>query len=110
MRGIGLRIPVDDSPDENDKMFNNFPDITRWIDDHANQKVVVHCAAGQQRSAAVIAAFLVYKHPKLPLDQAIAYIKGVKKDAFLGHETFRPALEKWTRSLISRERPNFTQK
>jgi protein-tyrosine phosphatase len=110
MRGVGLRVPVDDAPGENDAMFGCFSDVTQWISDHLNQKVVVHCAAGQQRSAAMVAAFLMSLHPKLPAEQAILYIQGKKKDAFLNHETFRPALEKWTIFLNSRENPNRTQK
>jgi len=110
MKGVGIRIPVDDSPEENDRMFGAFSYITRWIDEHMNQKVVVHCAAGQQRSAAVVAAYLLYKYPVLPVSQVIAYIKGRKSDAFLGHETFRPALEKWITFLVSREIPSRAQK
>jgi dual specificity MAP kinase phosphatase len=54
-------------------------------------RVVVHCRAGQQRSAAVMAAYLMRKG--ILLDDAIKYIKTKKKDAFLHSVNFMPALK-----------------
>jgi|APCry1669189665_1035243.scaffolds.fasta_scaffold28028_1 protein-tyrosine phosphatase len=107
MKGFGLRIPVDDAPDENSKMYDAFHKVVPWIRDHQNQKIVIHCAAGQQRSAAVVAAYLLSEyHPQVQLNNVIAYMKSKKHDAFLNHETFRPALEKWITFLVSRESPS----
>jgi protein-tyrosine phosphatase len=53
--------------------------------------VVVHCRAGQQRSAAVMAAYLMRKG--MGLEQAIKYIKSRKPDAFYWNVNFMPALK-----------------
>ena len=98
MRSMGTRIPLDDSPDENENMYKAFSEIIPWLKSHRHQKVVVHCFAGQQRSAAVIAAFLMSKNHGLTLDQVMEYIKSKKSDAFAGHVTFRDALDRWIMS------------
>jgi protein-tyrosine phosphatase len=60
------------------------------------QPVVVHCHAGQQRSAAVMAAYLMWTR-KMSLEQSVSYIKLCKPDAFLYGVNFREALEKWAK-------------
>jgi len=95
MKGFGFRIPINDDPAENDRMFKAFSEVVPWIHKHRDRKIVVHCAAGQQRSAAVIAAFLMSRDHGLTVDQIIEFIKSKKPDAFLNHQTFRPALDRW---------------
>jgi len=96
MKGYGIRIPINDSPEENDRMYQAFTEVIPWINSHRDRKIVVHCVAGQQRSAAVVAAFLISNDRRNSVDQIIEFIKSKKPDAFLGHQTFRPALERWS--------------
>lgn len=97
---FGIRIPVDDDLSERSMhiMAAAFPSTIDSIDQVRKNggSVLVHCAAGQQRSAAVVAAYLVSKG--IDLDRAIAYIKSKKPDAFYRGVNFESAL----RSFVSR--------
>jgi len=97
MKGVGVRVAVDDNPDENPQMYGAFEKVIQWIDDRRSEgrNVVVHCFAGQQRSAAVIAAYLMAKEHTLSVEEAINFIKYKKPDAFWHHVTFMPALIRW---------------
>ena len=102
MLGHGTRIAVDDDQthESNMVMYSSFHFVCQWIRHHlANGPVVVHCAAGQQRSAAVMAAYLMWNNG-LSMDRAIQYIKSVKSDAFLYGVNFREALERWSHQLV----------
>jgi protein-tyrosine phosphatase len=103
MLGQGTRIAVNDdrTRESNMVMYNSFPFICQWIKQHLvnGQPVVVHCAAGQQRSAAVMAAYLMWNNG-LSMDRAVQYIKSVKSDAFLYGVNFREALERWSHQLV----------
>lgn len=91
----GVRIAVNDdlSTQSTHVMTAAFPGVIDSIDQvrKAGGKVVVHCAAGQQRSAAVVAAYLMSKG--ISLQEAISYIKSKKQDAFLTGVNFLPSLE-----------------
>jgi protein-tyrosine phosphatase len=51
------------------------------------KKVLVHCAAGMQRSAACVAMFLVSQF-RCTTDEAIAYTKSRRPIAFYGNANF----------------------
>lgn len=114
-----VRIPVDDDPDENEQIIKYWPTVVRAIDEvlKANQGVLVHCRAGMQRSAATVAAYLIWKR-KMSAAEAIGYIRGIKPETFMAYPpgnkrwhrlaspnvtynglvlnpTFAPALEEW---------------
>lgn len=99
MLGPGVRIPVNDDlrPESIQFLYQAFPEALKWIDSKMarGNMVVVHCAAGQQRSAAVLAAWLMTKFG-YSVDQAVDYLRRVKPDAFLNGVNFRPALEQWS--------------
>jgi protein-tyrosine phosphatase len=99
MLGPGVRIPVNDDlrPESIQTLYSAFPDAVKWIDSKIKKgnMVVVHCAAGQQRSAAVLAAWLMWKFG-YSVDMAVEYLRSVKPDAFLTGVNFRPALEQWS--------------
>jgi protein-tyrosine phosphatase len=99
MLGPGMRIPVNDDlkPESIQTLYQAFPDAVKWIDTKLSRgnAVVVHCAAGQQRSAATVAAYLVWKFG-YGVDQSIDYLKSIKSDAFLYGANFRPSLEQWS--------------
>jgi protein-tyrosine phosphatase len=56
------------------------------------QPLLVHCAAGMQRSAACVAMFLIATHSMTP-DQAIEFIRSKRAIAFRPWANFRPAIE-----------------
>lgn len=56
------------------------------------QPMLVHCAAGMQRSAACVAMFLMAMKNITP-DQAIQYIRSIRQIAFYPNANFRGALD-----------------
>ena len=94
------RIPVDDSPDENDVMLRHFPTAVLLIDEarRHGHGVLVHCRAGMQRSAAVVAAYLMWKRG-MTANQAFDYINRRKAETFWPVPTFEPALRAWEQAL-----------
>jgi len=60
--------------------------------------VIVHCHAGRQRSAAVIAAYIM-KYEGLNLASTIQYMKTKKPDVFLHNINFLPVLKQFELSL-----------
>lgn len=60
--------------------------------------VIVHCHAGRQRSAAVIAAYIM-KYEGLNLNQTILYMKTKKPDVFLHNVNFLPVLKQFELAL-----------
>jgi hypothetical protein len=89
-----FRIPVDDSLMKKDfiimtdYLFNVVPLLSRLLSN--NVTVLVHCYAGMQRSACVVAALLVRN--KVPLQQAVSYIKNKRKVAFTPQINFIDSL------------------
>lgn len=61
------------------------------------QPILVHCAAGMQRSAACIAMFLVATKHMSP-SQAISYIQERRSIAFRPYANFGPAIEGFYKS------------
>jgi len=96
VRSRGMRIAVDDnqSPTSMREMYHALPGATDAI--HAciceGQDVVVHCHAGQQRSPAVVAAYLV-RHHGFTLEDAVRHVRAKKPDAFFWEVNFKAALE-----------------
>ena len=80
-----LRLPVDDGPEEALTLFRLLreTDALRAIDETLARggRCLVHCMAGDQRSAAVAACFLV-SHRGLDADAAIAYVRARRPAAF----------------------------
>lgn len=79
------RIPVDDSLLEEDinKMQSLLPQYVNIIDQSLlnNKPVLVHCYAGRQRSACLIAAYLMYKY-KYSLDEVYKFILSKRPETF----------------------------
>jgi protein-tyrosine phosphatase len=81
-----MRIPVDDSLREKDfdLMYQYMPCIVEFINKHVNiqkHNILVHCVAGQQRSAISVAAFLVSKCGMTP-QQACKTVMDKRNQAF----------------------------
>jgi protein-tyrosine phosphatase len=56
------------------------------------QPILVHCAAGMQRSAACVAFFLMATRNMNP-EQAISFIKSRRQIAFFPQANFGPAIQ-----------------
>ena len=97
----GVRLAIDDAPDENERMLGFFPRVTQLIRRKLREgdEVIVHCWAGQQRSAAVVAAYLM-KYAHMSKDHAKRFVKRRKSDAFSWGATFDPALEAWDNNMV----------
>lgn len=94
----GMRVAIDDAPSQNNEMLHHFPTVVRKIRERlmTGDAVIVHCRAGQQRSAAVIAAYLI-RYNDLSKKSAMHHIMRRKADAFYMGATFGPALDIWER-------------
>jgi len=57
-------------------------------------RVLVHCFAGMQRSAAVVAMYLISKY-RCTTDEAIAYIKQRRPVAFMGGANFYSSIKEF---------------
>lgn len=106
--GKGLRIPVHDSQEEQDAMLEMLPNVMLYIDyvlSKDDQKILVHCFMGRQRSAAVIAAYLLWKGITTTAQESLDMIRRLKKDAFYSRVTFWKALAEW-QDYIQRRDPH----
>jgi protein-tyrosine phosphatase len=90
------RVPVDDNLQPNE-----IRNMELWayelvhkltLEYKTGQPILVHCAAGMQRSAAAIALFLIASRNMTP-DQAIQFIREKRSIAFFPRANFRPAIE-----------------
>lgn len=91
--GGGTRLYVDDHPSSEQTMSVMLPLMVRYIES-AGKDVVVHCFAGQQRSATVVAAYVMRQTGWTP-EQTVEFIKSKKPDAFLGGVHFMDSLKKF---------------
>jgi protein-tyrosine phosphatase len=99
------RLPInDDLLDESiEKMRSAFPEVTSLIYKtlyEKHQRVLVHCYAGIQRSAAVVAAYLMRYH-EVPLSDVILLLKSKRIVAFTPQTNFYKALDTFQRDLYS---------
>lgn len=95
-----IRVPVNDDPDENETMLRHLPVVVLAIEDVLSHGhgVLVHCRAGMQRSAAVVAGYLMWKRG-LTADQAFEFINAKKPETFWPRATFERALRAWEEAL-----------
>jgi len=91
----GMRLAVDDNKTSQAicRMMDALPQVIQRIHLEISQKknVLVHCLAGRQRSACVVAAYLI-AHCNMNVAQAIQFVRSKKKDAFFGGANFEDAL------------------
>ena len=63
-------------------------------------RTMVFCNAGQQRSPAVLVAYLMWLYA-LPLGEAIQMLRNRRSVVFPRHITYLPALQKFEQQLLS---------
>jgi len=97
---MSYRIPIDDHPSENETLLRHLPVVVVAIDDvlRHGQGVLVHCRAGMQRSAAVVAGYLMWKRG-MTANQAFEFINKKKHETFWPVPTFEGALRAWEAEL-----------
>jgi protein-tyrosine phosphatase len=104
-----IRIPVDDSLQKKDFaiMTNNLYIVVPIIENFLknNIPVFVHCFAGMQRSATVVASYLLYKF-HIPLYQAIYYIQKKRNIAFTPQINFIDSLLLYYYDLLKKRKSN----
>ena len=98
---FGAEIKVDDngSLEAMHIMENALGPILKRMKDVMDQKVpvLVHCSAGRQRSATVVAAYLMAFHG-MDLDATLEFMKSKKPDVFSPAVNFLPALRKFSKT------------
>lgn len=101
------RIPVDDNG--KDTEIQNFYKYTNEILDiivneyKKGKNILVHCLAGNQRSAAFITSFLMF-YKNITLGESVSYLLSKKPNVFFFGETinFINALEKIENDLVKK--------
>lgn len=90
------RIPVDDNlaPQEITNLANWSPEALYLLiqEYYSGATILVHCAAGMQRSAATVAMFLIATEGLTP-EQAIAAVKARRPIAFFQSANFKASIE-----------------
>lgn len=90
------RVPVDDNlePEEirNLELWSYEVVYKMTREYKTGQPMLVHCAAGMQRSAACVAMFLMATRNMTP-EQAMHHIRSIRPIAFLPNANFRDALD-----------------
>ena len=95
------RIPVDDNlqPEEirNMTLWSHEAVYKLLMEHNKGNHVLVHCAAGMQRSAAIVAMYLIATRG-MDTNQAITYIQGIRPIAFRPQANFRESIIKFDNS------------
>lgn len=102
------RIPVDDDRQDNSMyvMYLYLPKIVDIMRYHIGrgENVYVHCHAGMQRSACVVAAYLMAVTGQKP-EEVIRYIKSKRPIAFTPFVNFQKSLDNFYNSLTMKPQP-----
>ena len=98
-----IRIPIEDDPLECNNFLNFMMEINvlEKMNNSIlnNEKVLVHCFAGRQRSCALVACYLI-KYYQMNPTTAIKYIIDKRRVAFFGGITFISSIVSFYYNLI----------
>ena len=107
------RIPVDDNlqPEEIRNMtLWSQEAVYKIMKEHNNgNNLLIHCAAGMQRSAALVAMFLIATRG-FSWQQAITYTQGIRPIAFRPSPNFRDSLMEFDKSYHREILPQLTSR
>ena len=96
------RVPVDDNlqaQEIRNMELWSFETISKLCQEYrSGATILVHCAAGMQRSAAVVAMFLLAT-AKIPADEAMAHIRSKRPIAFMPMANFATAIKGFERAF-----------
>ena len=98
------RVPVDDNLRQ-EEIRNmelwSFEIIAKLCKEmKAGHTVLVHCAAGMQRSAAVVAMYLIAVH-RVPAEEAMDHVREKRPIAFLPMANFKQSIKGFERELMT---------
>lgn len=100
-----IRLPVNDKPsvsymDDNMLMYHSVYDIVKDIHKYIINEipVFVHCQAGKQRSATVIAAYYIM-YGNVDVETAVSYVQSKRPKCFQPKNNFKLALDKFYNHL-----------
>jgi protein-tyrosine phosphatase len=95
------RIPVDDNlqPEEIRNMTQwSHEAVYKVLEEHnKGNTILIHCAAGMQRSAAIMAMYLIVTHG-MSWHQAITYVQGIRPIAFRPGPNFKDSIIEFDKS------------
>lgn len=98
------RVPVDDdlSAAQVAALGDAAPEVVLKLgrEYRRGEPVLVHCAAGMQRSAAVCAMFLMAAEG-VSAEHAMAYLRSRRPVTFFPSANFAPALRRWEAALAA---------
>jgi len=102
------RLPVHDNLKEEEiraMELASFEVVYKLSIEHRKGPVLVHCAAGMQRSAAVVAMYLMAKNPGMKVEDAILFIQKKRPIAFTPGPNFFPAMKSFETTFDKEIRP-----
>jgi predicted protein tyrosine phosphatase len=98
------RIPIDDSLRDVDINYlttaSEEVSLTLLREYKSGSRILVHCAAGMQRSAASVAIFLMTYY-KCPAEKAVRHIRSIRPIAFRPGINFLPSIQEYERRLFT---------
>jgi len=101
---IRFRVPVDDNLEpveiQNMALWAAETQIKLLRAYRGGHGILVHCHAGMQRSAAVVAMFLITTQGKTA-DEAMAFIRNKRAVAFFPSANFERAIREWDMAMRS---------
>lgn len=88
-----IRIPLEDNESENATLGPYITTAIVYLRTHIKngKTVLVHCFAGAQRSAALVAAYVMCDQ-NMDVDEAVAFVRARRPEAFMGGVNFMPSL------------------
>ena len=97
-----FRVPVDDNLQQQEIRnleLWSFEIVANMAKEYnAGNKILVHCAAGMQRSAASVAMFLIATQ-RISKEQAMAYIRSKRPIAFMPMANFEKSIAGFERQM-----------